>query len=389
MASRIGEYVQSGELRNTRRNGVFGWIEFATDYGIRIELTGNLSGPLAGKHLRFRRGTIAPNNPDDLTNEIKSMADRQIGVVGEMRLKMSQVPDLPWDEFSQLDHETQQRHLRQKECLHLEWFSQNGHIVAELVGMTIEYVESEGETEVDPTDFEPLDSGSYGLGFTEIHVDEDGSTHTAHFDLEDDGDEEEEEIEDPYGLFGNDLEQHVAESLGKLPDEPTSDETPLGEMLESEDGSKSERRAWDEVMPGIDADTKAMYEQWDEIFEGKKDEPISYLFQTPLKLPKVENVSSHDEARPLVTAILAQLALLSVALDVCEHYEPLDTYRLLMKEILPTAKVHPNLAASDMVQHYSTSDFCVKCDEEFDEEYDGSRSDPNANDEDDSNDGSR
>ena len=70
-----------------------------------------------------------------------------------------------------------------------------------------------------------------------------------------------------------------------------------------------------------------------------------------------------------MVAILAQLALLSVAVDVCEHYTPLQTYHLLMNEILPTAKVHPNLAASRMVQHYSTSDHCDACEAEFEAQY--------------------
>lgn len=75
-----------------------------------------------------------------------------------------------------------------------------------------------------------------------------------------------------------------------------------------------------------------MYEQWDEIFEGKKDEPVSYLFETPLRLPPPDRVTSDEEAQSLVVAILAQLALLSVAVDVCEHYTPQQTYHLLMTD---------------------------------------------------------
>ena len=184
-----------------------------------------------------------------------------------------------------------------------------------------------------------------------ISVEEDGD------DLEEeessflDDDDLEEDIDDPFGLFGQDLDEMVAESLGQ-------------EGESSDPQRAQESKPWDEVIPGIDPETKAMYEQWDEIFEGKKDEPISYLFAEPLKLPTIENVHSDEQAEPLVRAILAQLALLSVALDVCEHFSALDTYKLLMQDILPTAKVHPQLAENDMVQHYSTSDYCSACDAE-------------------------
>ena len=93
------------------------------------------------------------------------------------------------------------------------------------------------------------------------------------------------------------------------------------------------------------------------------------MVETPLRLPPPDRVTSDEEAQSLVVAILAQLALLSVAVDVCEHYTPQQTYHLLMTEILPTAKVHPNLAASRMVQHYSTSDHCDACDAEFESQY--------------------
>ncbi|HQZ13885.1 MAG TPA: hypothetical protein PK286_13465, partial [Devosia sp.] len=67
---------------------------------------------------------------------------------------------------------------------------------------------------------------------------------------------------------------------------------------------------------------KAMYEQWDEIFEGKKDEPVSCLFETPLRLPPPDRVTSDAEAQSLVVAILAQLALLSFLYGVLHAAGP-------------------------------------------------------------------
>lgn len=332
MALRIGDYVISGELRNTRRNGVYGWVEFAPNYGIRIELTGNFAQSLAGKHIRFRIAD-ADEKPEldieDLPEPLDVIADRQIGVVGEVYLRHAEDAG---DKTGQ--------------CLCLEWFSQNGQVVAEIMDPNLEFVTEQKNNEADDVEPELLPNGGYGIGFTEIHIDDEGVAHAEHYELggeEEDEDEEEleaeSEEEDPYGLFGEDLNEKVAESLGGLPASAKDD--------------------WQEFMPEI----------WNEIFEGKKDEPISYLFKTPLKLPKPEHVQDEEEAKLLVRSILAQLALLSVALDVCEHFSQVDTYRLLMNEILPTAKVHPNLAESEMVQHYSTTDFCSVCEAEMEAEY--------------------
>lgn len=353
MPQKIGDFVLAGELRNTRPNGVFGWIEFAPDYGIRIELTGNLSGQLAGKHIKFRHSRSAVTSaiePGHFPEFVENLADRQIGVVGEMKLTRSNTA-------GELRPTAPDRPLV---CdLYLEWFSQNGQVVAELMEASLEVIdESSNPEDDDEEDINQSDApGTYISGFTEIHFDADGTPLGDPFASDEDEGEDDEEEEDPYGLFSDNLDENLAESLG----------TPASE----DEAGNGQRRSWDEVLPGIDPETKAMYEQWDEIFEGKKDEPITYLFREPLKLPPPDRVTDDAQAEQLVKLILAQLALLSVALDVCEHFSPVDTYRLLMQEILPTAKVHPNLAASEMVQHYSTSDYCGECDAEFEAEMEG------------------
>lgn len=358
MTARIGDFVFKGELRNTRRNGVFGWIEFAPEFGIRIELTGNSTGLLQGKHIRFE-GVNAkadrPPIPAELPEIVNNLADRQIGVVGELTLRKVSERPTP-NEGEQRSEEPVETAASDGEFLYFEWFSQNGRVVAEIPNPTIEYITDESEPERDSIEVERGDG--YDEDFPGIHLDEHGLVE--HFDMEADDEEEDSEEVDPYGLFGSDLEQKVANSLD------------LGDS-EKEPGANAagDKKSWDEVMPDLDPETRAMYEQWDEIFEGKKDEPIAYLFETPLRLPRPERVESEEDATTYVKAILAQLARLSVALDVCEHYSPRQTYELLMNEILPTAKVHPNLAASEMVQHYSSSDFCPACDAEFSADYKG------------------
>ena len=56
----ISQYILRGELRNSRTNSVSGWLEFAPDWGIHIELTGNFKGQLEGKHVKFTNPAYQP-----------------------------------------------------------------------------------------------------------------------------------------------------------------------------------------------------------------------------------------------------------------------------------------------------------------------------------------
>lgn len=368
---------------------MFGWIEFSPDYGIRIELTGNLSGALDGRSFKFKTPLASSPKlplPEELPEFVDNLADRQIGVTGEMRLgtESATSPDnSPEESDTDLAAGDATKGKAGPTRLYLEWFSQNGRVIAELPEVQIEWVDEKSSTIGDSLTFDPS-AGPFDAGFTEVHIDQDGHAHTENYpldqDMHDDEDDDQQD-DDPYGLFESDLDAKVAEALGTPEvDDDDDDDQDLEldlELFDADAGDnpglfagERQKRDWDEVIPGIDPDTKAMYEQWDEIFDGEKDEPISYLFDRPLKLPKSENVHSDAEAEPLVRAILAQLARLSVALDVCEHFTPKLTYQLLLQDILPSAKVHPNLSASDMVQHYSTSDYCTECDDEFAAEYD-------------------
>ena len=67
--------------------------------------------------------------------------------------------------------------------------------------------------------------------------------------------------------------------------------------------------------------------------------------------------------------ILARLAELNIAIDMCEHSTPLSAYRMLVNEILPIASVHPNLAATNIVEHYCAYEFCPQCLAQLDAEY--------------------
>ncbi len=335
MPVNIGKYVIAGELRNGRENSVYGWIEFAEDYGIRLELTGNLSNK-SGLNFRF----LVPEDercerpePGDFPDDVEELANRQIGVLDTFVI----------DDEKGTDRST----------LRLSWFSQNGEVIADMPNVVVETFNDDDERE------------QFNEGIAEFDLDNEP------FDPDLADEEDDEADDDPYGLFSENLDAHVAGSLNADSDQETEPGDDLG------------RRNWEDVIPGIDSETKAMYEQWDEIFDGKHDEPLADLFQTALRLPKPEQVTDSETAKPLVTSILAQLALLSVALDVCEHFDSVQTYQLLLNEILPNAKVHPNLAATEMVQHYATSDYCDKCEAEFEAELNESEESEKGDDQDD------
>src|SRR5690348_13593487 len=132
MAMRIGSHVIEGEIFNLRRNSVHGWLAFEPDVGIRFELTGNLSGDLAGRHFRFavNRPAANPALSDAETVEcsresLEALQDQQIGVVGEMRLRMVRVPTVPIEEFYSLAKQGLPLPEVLRPCLYLEWYSQN------------------------------------------------------------------------------------------------------------------------------------------------------------------------------------------------------------------------------------------------------------------------
>lgn len=320
MPLNIGQYVISGLIDNTRLNSVFGWLYFGDEVGMRVELTGNAAGPLAGKALQLGDPSDPKPASSELPDEIQQFSHRQIGVVAELQLLKDNV-------------------------VRFRWFGQNGEVLAQL----------------EPP-FKILDAPPHVSSADDEEDDEESN------DLLD-----EEGPDDPFGLFDEELEEKLSESLG------SSDG--LDSMFDSDPdieveltGGQSDSR-WEGL--DLDPETRQMYEQWDEIFDGDKDEPVAYLIDTVLRLPKPDAIKSNEEAQEYVVQILAQLAKLSVALDVCEHFEPIDTYRLLMDDILPNAKVHPNLKASDMVFHYSTSEYCSLCEAEYDKEFDRQyRTDP-------------
>ena len=357
MAWRLENSVIRGELFNLRPNSVHGWLELrGAPSLVHLGLTGNMEGELSGKRVQFE-------------TELADEDDEKTGDGGQETLERARDPDFEAIEVQQIGPTGTMQLVRtpasngtRKESvrLTLQWFSQNGEMRIDLFNPRLEFVmEDEGEKQATDDEDEEDDDESVFLKDSEDEFPE----------FPDDADED-----DPYGLFPPQLEEQL-EGETKSPEIAAIDENaladgnpdsaaglddPLGEFPFEE----RPKRSWDEVIPGIDEQTKRLYESWDEIFEGKKDVPLCTIFDPPLTIYPVDKLSD-AEVESAFKVILRRLAMHSVALDMCEHFTPRDAYRLLVEEILPKCPVYPGLPLTGYVQHYSTWEYCRKCDDEF------------------------
>ena len=354
MAWRLENSVIRGELFNLRPNSVHGWLELrGAPSLVHLGLTGNMEGELSGKRVQFETDLadaedeesgdeteVKPSDPDFEAIEVQ-----QVGPTGTMQLARSAASNGSRTENVRLT---------------LQWFSQNGEMRIELVNPRLEFVVEDADEKSAPAEEDDEDDGeSVFLKDSEDEFPE----------FPDDADED-----DPYGLFPPQLEEQLegetkspeiaAIDENALADGPSDPVAGLDDPLAEYPFEERPKRSWDEVIPGIDEQTKRLYESWDEIFEGKKDVPLCTIFDPPLTIYPVDKLSDAD-VESAFKVILRRLAMHSVALDMCEHFTCRDAYRLLVEEILPKCPVYPGLPLTGYVQHYSTWEYCRKCDEEF------------------------
>jgi len=325
MTLRLSDYVVAGEIINRRRNATHGWLALrGQDHPLLVQLTGDPSPDLVGKRFRFEIPDDRPSaNPPAAPLDFDTIASQQIGPTGEMSVV-------------QTDGHTR---------ISLEWFSQNGRVLVEVIDPEFEWVEDDEEDAQREKEAKATEEQALG---------EDSEDSETPLNLGLEGLPSDDE-DDPYGLFPPELDQELAGEVdADLPSEATA-----------------EPRDWSDVIPGIDPETKQMYEEWDEVTYGTKDVPLSEIFDPPIKLYTAEQLEWLDE--PTVSAalkeLLKRLALLGVALNICEHYTPQQTYRYLTQEILPEYGVHPRLPQIGWVQHYDTSEDCTECQARFDREW--------------------
>ncbi len=330
MTLNLSDHIRSGEIVNTRKNSVHGYLTLRDfDRPIVLQLTGNCSEDLAGLHIRFEAYSLPPADSPPLTedqaNELR-LAWMQIGVPGKMTAN----------------------HLASG--LYLEWYGQNGHTVVEVQDAVIVYVEDGDEVDEDdlPTEDE-LDEvdadGELENLRDELEQFEPGSPSVS-FEPTDDADVEPwnrgptddvDEEDDPFGLFPPDLDASLGAASPPWSAEP-------------------------------DEATLAVWKEWDEVFDGNKDVPLSSLFDPPIQLPP-ESLLDDEQVARLFNTILMQLALHNVAFHMCEHFTPRSGYTLLVNEILPEHGTHPELPRIGYTMNFDSSEFCEECKAEFDSHY--------------------
>ena len=356
MAWRLENSVVRGELFNLRPNSVHGWLELrGAPSLVHLGLTGNMEGELAGKRVQFE--TELADEEGEETGDSEGVLEGPAGNPDFEAIEIQQVGPTGLIQLTRMPpvQGTGQEDVR----LTLQWFSQNGEMRIDLVNPRLEFVVEDDDEKKAAMEDDEDDEESVFLKDSEDEFPE----------FPDDADED-----DPYGLFPPQLEEQL-EGETKSPEIAAIDEGALGdgaaEPVMGLDDPLAEypfedrpKRSWDEVIPGIDEQTRRLYESWDEIFEGKKDVPLCTIFDPPLSIYPVDKLSD-AEVESAFKVILRRLAMHSVALDMCEHFSPRDAYRLLVEEILPKFPVYPGLPLTGYVQHYSTWEYCRKCDEEF------------------------
>jgi len=343
MALRLGHMVICGELFNTRNYSVHGWIALRdAEQPVTLELTGNCDADLAGKHIRFEPRPTREQDErvaERSETDISGLAWRQIGPTGTMTAaRVVKASDCPASEFYVRTKLGEPPPTEWKRCLYLEWYSQNGRVVVELVDPVIEFVESDDPFTLAPPPAEPDEEDESSLtapAITAIHLDDDGEVHRLHTprpqQIEEDADD------DTYGLVPEELQR----------------------QLDAEAYEIDRAVGVEEDKPDIIRELELM----DYLIEHSDGEPVGSIFDSPSKLPPPDQLDD-EQAELVLKSLLAQLAFYGIALDVCEHFTPRDAYRLLIEDILEEGRFHPELRQTQWVQHFMTAEHCTECDAE-------------------------
>jgi len=316
MSWRLADVVVFGEIINTRPNTVRGFLKLRDqEITVHLHLTGNCGSGLKGRHFRFmpREGSLPVSYHFDFDN----FDCQQIGPAGIITLDQLQTPSGHGDSETP-DICADPLGAARKQHLYLEWFSQNGRVVLDLIDAHIEFA---AEGDEDPP--QAIDDTTT-LGDTEVEEDIILGSNP-------DG-------EDPYGLFPGDMDELI--------------------QLEN----TFEQSLFPDVPPS--------WHEMDKVISDDLTVPICTLFDPPLKLYP-ENRLDDKQVQQALQMLLARLAVHGICLDMCEHYTPRQAYCLLTEQILKEENVYPDLPNTRCVQHFMTAEDCELCQAEFEAQTDG------------------
>jgi hypothetical protein len=332
MAARLNDFVECGELINRKSYSTHGWLKLrGVEQPLVLELTGNCARDLAGWHIRFesrgpRSGAGGEPDPEELAEILAekppSLAPHQIGPTGDITAaRQVKVADCSVRELHYRCKAGEPPPFHWKRCLYLEWYSQNGRVVIELVDPIIEYV-----------DFDEIPgvSANSQPGEPWPHQEEEPAPDVCDHCSSHDGPcgAAETDADDPYHLF---------------PNEEEDEEASVERMM---------------------AETELM----DDLIENSPGEPIESILDLTGPLPSPDDLGD-AEVEPRLKGLLGQLALLGIALHVCEHFTPRDTYRLLRDKLLTEERAFPELVGTGWVTNLMTAEYCPQCEADADREY--------------------
>ena len=368
MALRLGGLVVCGEIDNTYHYSVYGrlWLR-GQEQPLLLRLTGDCDPDLAGRRFYFEMrnpGARVIIGPDIENFDLANLAWQQIGATGMMTAERRvKTADCSAKELAQRLQLGEPPPMQWKNCLYLEWFSQNGRVVLEIPDPLIDFRDADELLDILPTiDILPSVDAS-GLDdpgsdrdeeqvFDSLRDGEDSmpygetadSAETADGFADDSRTDEDwtaGDVDDPYGLFPAELQRSF-----------DAESERMDRVVDAGGGSQSQREL----------------ELMDELLAGGEGEPIGSLFETPMRFPSPDQLGD-DEVEGALKALLAELALFGIALDICEHFTPRDAYRLLVEEICRTQTAYPELRKTQWVQQFTTAEFCADCEAELDREF--------------------
>lgn len=338
MAWRLEDYLLEGYFHNVRRNSTTVTLRLrGFDEPLRLELTGDAGPMLQGRAFEFRRRTPPPAAIPDA----RRLRNMQIGPTGTMVLRMVKTFRHPLEEVLA---GTAPKDFDWKPCLYLEWFSQNGHMVLEVLDPEIELREGEPI----PTPEIPNFAGATPQ-VTVVSFDEDGEPDAQTYEFPPSEQEVEEEAAPDDGQEPE-LEEYLA-------------------MLNSE----TER--------AYRCDKERRILEMEDMEPPMPDENSEYIagILTPQHLPAPFDVDE-ETAEGLVKTMLAQMAMHSIAVHLCEHCTQRQAYEYLVRDIIHEGRVPGGLASSGWTQNYSYSESCPECEAEMEKEFGNSGHEPPAED---------
>lgn len=104
---------------------------------VMLSFVGNLHGELAGRDFRFEVRERDLPNPRPVLDE--HFHNDQVGPMGDSLYRMVRVPLIPIEEFYMARKRGETPPEEQRASIYLEWYSQNGRVVLELLDPILEF----------------------------------------------------------------------------------------------------------------------------------------------------------------------------------------------------------------------------------------------------------